>query len=87
MWQRAKKSSGPFKRKIYDQTDESLYRKQSTHRFLKMCKHWNFGQEKENTDTYFCLDVGITKTNGQSLRKSFEVMIDMFILNSFFFII
>ena len=27
------------KRKIYDQTDESLYRKQSTHRFLKMYKH------------------------------------------------
>ena len=27
--------SGPFKRKMYDQTDESLYRKQSTHRFLK----------------------------------------------------
>ena len=36
---------------MHDQTDESLYRKQSTHRFLKMCKHWNFGQEKENTDT------------------------------------
>ena len=52
-----------------------------------MCKHWNFGQEKENTDTYFCLDVGITKTNGQSLRKSFEVMIDMFFVNGFFIII
>ena len=72
---------------MYDQTDESLYRKQSTHRFLKMCKHWNFEQEKENTDTYFCLDVGITKTNGQSLRKSFEVMIDMFFVNVFFIII
>ena len=29
----------------YDQTDKSLYRKQSTRRFLKMYKHWNFGQE------------------------------------------
>ena len=30
-----------------------------------------------------CLDVGITKTNGQSLRKSFEVLNEMFIFNSF----
>ena len=36
---------------MYDQTDESLYREQSTHRFLKMYKHWNFGREEENTDT------------------------------------
>ena len=31
-----------------------------------------------------CLDVGITKTNGRSLRKSFEVMNEMFIFNNFF---
>ena len=37
------------------QTDESLHRKQSTRRFLKMYKHWNFGQEKENTDT--CMEM------------------------------
>ena len=37
--------SETFKRKMYDQTDQSLYYKQSMHRFLKMYKHWNFGQE------------------------------------------
>ena len=38
-------ASSHLKRKMYDQTDESLYQKQSIHRFLKMYKHWNFGQE------------------------------------------
>ena len=31
--------SETFKRKMYDETDESLYYKQSMHRFLKMYKH------------------------------------------------
>ena len=77
--------SGPFKKKMYDQTDESLYRKQSTHRFLKMYTgHWLLWT-RIRKHWYLCLGVGITKTNGESLRKSFKVMNEMFISIVFVF--
>ena len=43
---------------MYDQTDES-YCTGNNQRFLKMYKHWNFGQKWGDTDS--CVYVDITK--------------------------
>ena len=73
--------SGPFKRNMYDKTDESLYWKQSTYRFLKCTSTETLDKNKKTLILVFrCWHY---KKNGQSLRKSFEVMNEMFIFNSF----
>ena len=66
---------------MYDKTDESLYWKQSTYRFLKCTSTETLDKNKKTLILVFrCWHY---KKNGQSLRKSFEVMNEMFIFNSF----
>ena len=73
--------SGPFKGKMYDQTDKSLYWKQSTHRFLKMTS--TEALDKNTKTLILVFRCWVAKTNGKSLRKSFEAMNEMFIFNNF----